>query len=105
MPGTKTLVAGWGRVHTYGPFSSTPNEVYLNVVRNEECSRRYNGSSVQGLICAGAKGRDICDWCFPDDQQSESPSSASCSRKESLLLASSAFLPLLSVKYGKHGEE
>lgn len=61
MPGTKTLVAGWGRVHTYGPISSTPNEVYLNVVRSEECSRRYNDSSVQGLICAGAKGRDICD--------------------------------------------
>lgn len=61
MPGTKTLVAGWGRVHTHGPFSSTPNEVYLNVVRSELCSRRYNGSSVQGLICASAKGRDICD--------------------------------------------
>ncbi|XP_049268776.1 transmembrane protease serine 9-like [Rhipicephalus sanguineus] len=61
MPGTKTLVAGWGRVHTYGPLSSTPNEVYVNVVRSEACSHRYNGSSVQGLICAGAKGRDICD--------------------------------------------
>ncbi|KAH8025410.1 hypothetical protein HPB51_007722 [Rhipicephalus microplus] len=46
---------------SYGPLSSTPNEVYVNVVRSEECSQRYNGSSVQGLICAGAKGRDICD--------------------------------------------
>ncbi|KAL1427631.1 hypothetical protein MTO96_017327 [Rhipicephalus appendiculatus] len=75
MPGTKTLctcIAAQICIRSEclalcllcladGPLSSTPNEVYVNVVRSEECSHRYNGSSVQGLICAGAKGRDICD--------------------------------------------
>ncbi|CAN7938403.1 unnamed protein product [Ixodes hexagonus] len=60
-PGSKTLVAGWGRVHTYGPLSSTPNEVYLTVVPRDACSHQYKDSSVQGLICATNRGRDICD--------------------------------------------
>lgn len=60
-PGSKTLVAGWGRVHTYGPLSSTPNEVYLNVVPRSACSHHFKDRSVEGLICATNKGRDICD--------------------------------------------
>ncbi|KAM7285281.1 transmembrane protease serine 9-like [Ixodes scapularis] len=44
-----------------GPLSSTPNEVYLNVVPRSACSHHFKDRSVEGLICATNKGRDICD--------------------------------------------
>lgn len=61
LAGTRTLVAGWGRLHDNGPLSSTPNEAYMHIVEATECSLRYGNHSMQDLLCATARGRDICD--------------------------------------------
>jgi len=55
-------VIGLGATSENGPYSNTLQEVTVNAISNNECSRLYDGGITDAMLCAGVPegGKDAC---------------------------------------------
>lgn len=56
----KITAIGWGALKQGGPSPDILNQVNVDIVSFDECNENYSGKIFDGMICAGAPGKDSC---------------------------------------------
>ncbi|XP_037804563.1 ovochymase-2-like [Penaeus monodon] len=54
------IVTGWGAQSERGGYLPQLYEVTVSTLTNGECNARYSGGILDGMICAGDRGKDSC---------------------------------------------